>query len=166
MSRVKLNDTIDELHGEFVKNSGVIMRQKKYRAPSGKVIALGAQEAYKIVNPRDYAKNPPKGAELENINLFKDSKARTTEILKSARFSDEELADMKIAQRTHILALRAQLEDYTKRFYAQFNRPDNEAPFEKTLRPNSSKFHRKQYRKLDTFIQAIEREKLKNQLAQ
>ena len=160
MSRVKLNVTMDELHGELVKNSGMIMRQKKYRALSGKVIAVGAQEVYKIVNPRDYELNPPKGAELANINLFTDSKSRATAIIRSARFTDDELAAMTLAERSRTLALREQLADYTSRFYAQFKRPDPEAPLEKQLRPGSSKLQRKQYRKLDTFIQAIEREKM------
>lgn len=160
MSKVKLNVTMDELHGELVKNSGMIMRQKKYRALSGKVIAVGAQEVYKIVNPRDYELNPPKGAELANINLFTDSKSRATAIIRSARFTDDELAAMTLAERSSTLALREQLADYTRRFYAQFKRPDPEAPLEKQLRPGSSKLQRKQYRKLDTFIQAIEREKM------
>lgn len=160
MSKVKLNVTMDELHGELVKNSGMIMRQKKYRALSGKVIAVGAQEVYKIVNPRDYELNPPKGAELANINLFTDSKSRATAIIRSARFTDDELAAMTLAERSSTLALREQLDDYTRRFYAQFKRPDPEAPLEKQLRPGSSKLQRKQYRKLDTFIQAIEREKM------
>ena len=160
MSKVKLNVTMDELHGELVKNSGMIMRQKKYRALSGKVIAVGAQEVYKIVNPRDYELNPPKGAELANINLFTDSKSRATAIIRSARFTDDELAAMTLAERSRTLALREQLADYTRRFYAQFKRPDPEAPLEKQLRPGSSKLQRKQYRKLDTFIQAIEREKM------
>ena len=160
MSKAKLNVTMDELHGELVKNSGMIMRQKKYRALSGKVIAVGAQEVYKIVNPRDYELNPPKGAELANINLFTDSKSRATAIIRSARFTDDELAAMTLAERSSTLALREQLDDYTRRFYAQFKRPDSEAPLEKQLRPGSSKLQRKQYRKLDTFIQAIEREKM------
>ena len=160
MSKVKLNVTMDELHGELVKNSGMIMRQKKYRALSGKVIAVGAQEVYKIVNPRDYELNPPKGAELANINLFTDSKSRATAIIRSARFTDDELAAMTLAERSSTLALREQLADYTRRFYAQFKRPDPEAPLEKQLRPGSSKLQRKPYRKLDTFIQAIEREKM------
>lgn len=162
MSQVKLNDIIDEMHGEFAKNSGVIMRCKKYRAPNGAVLRSGVLEAYKVVNPRDYDKTPPRGAELENINLFADSKNRATEIIRSRRFSDEELAAMTLADRSRILALRGQLDDYTRRFYAQFKRPDREAPFEKRPRPNSTKLQRKQYVKLDTFIQAIEREKIKN----
>ena len=162
MSQVKLNATIDEAHGQFAKESGVIMRCKKYRAPNGAVLRTGVQEVYKIVNPRDYEKTPPKGAELDNINLFTDSKSRATDIIRSARFSDGELAAMTLAERSRILNLREQLDDYTRRFYAQFKRPDPEAPFEKSPRPGSTKRLRKQYVKLDTFIQAIEREKIIN----
>ena len=160
MSQVKLNPTIDEAHGQLAKNSATILRCKKYRAPNGAVLRTGVQEAYKIVNPRDYEKTPPQGAELANIRLFADSKSRATDIIRSARFSDEELAAMTLAERSRILDLRAQLDDYTRRFYAQFKRPDPEAPFEKRPRPNSTKLLRKQYVKLDTFIQAIEREKI------
>ena len=162
MSQVRLNAAIDEAHGQFAKDSAVVMRCKKYRAPNGKVLCTSVQEAYKIVNPRDYEKTPPQGAELANIRLFTDSKSRATDIIRSARFSDEELAAMTLAERSRILDLRAQLDDYTRRFYAQFKRPDPEAPFEKRPRPNSMKRLRKQYVKLDTFIQAIEREKIIN----
>lgn len=100
--------------------------------------------------------------ERGGINLFTDSKSRATAIIRSGRFSDEELAAMTLAERSRTIALREQLNDYTRRFVAQFKRPDREAPFEKAPRPGSSKLYRKQYRKLDTFIQAVEREKLKN----
>ena len=65
-------------------------------------------------------------------------------------------------ERAHIMDLRAELENYRKRFYAQFKRPDPEAPFEKKLKPGASVLRRLQYVKLDNFIQAIIREKLKN----
>ena len=163
MSQVRLNDALDEAHGQLAKKSGTILRRKMYRAPNGAVLRKGVQEAYKIVNPRDYEKTPPQGAELANINLFSDSKSRATEIIRSARFSDEQLAGMTLAERSRILALREQLADYTRRFYAQFKRPDPEAPFEKRPRPGSTKLLRKQYVKLDTFIQAVEREKIINE---
>lgn len=155
-----MNVAIDSAHGEFGKKSGVILRQKKYRAPNGAVLAEGKQEGYIINHPRDYAKTPPQGAELESINDFTNAKKTATQIIRSARFSDDELADMTTAERLHIIQLRDQLADYTRRFRAQFKRPDPEAPFEKRLRPGSTKFRRKQYVKLDTFIQAIEREKI------
>ena len=65
-------------------------------------------------------------------------------------------------QRTHVMDLCQQLDNYRKRFYAQFKKPDPEAPYEKKPRPGSMKLQRKQYAKLDNFIQAIIREKLTN----
>ena len=155
MTKIKFFAPVKEMNGEFEKGSGIIMRKKKYRAPSGAVLKEGVQESYKIVNPRDYEKTPPKGAELANIQLFAQTKQFSSAIINSAKITDEELSAMTAEERTHIMNLRAE-------FYAQFKRPDPEAPFEKTLRPGASVLRRKQYVKLDNFIQAIIREKTKN----
>jgi len=74
-------------------------------------------------------RNSPKGAELANINLFHESKRLASEIVRSDRHTDDELAAMTLEQRAHVAELRAQLESYRARFYAQFNKPDPEAPF-------------------------------------
>ena len=162
MTKVKFHAPVSEMNGEFEKGSGIIMRKKKYRAPNGKVLKEGTQESYKIVHPRDYEKTPPKGSELANIQLFGDSKRLASEIINSGKFTDEELAGMTAEERAHIEELRETLEVYRERFYAQFKRPDPEAPYEKKPRPGSGKLLRKQYSKLDNFIQAIIREKLIN----
>ena len=162
MTKIKFIVPVQEMRGQFEKGSGIIMRKKKYRAPNGAVLKEGVQESYKIVNPRDYTKNPPKGAELANINLFTETKRLVSEIINSDKYTDEELASMTPEERAHIAELRQQLEDFRARFYAQFKRPDLEAPFEKKPDPNSTKFRRKQYTKLDNFIQAILRERLKS----
>lgn len=165
MTKIKFYAPVREMNGEFEKGSGIIMRKKKYRAPNGAVLKEGTQESYKIVHPRDYTKNPPKGAELANINLFVNSKRVVSEIINSEKYTAEELAAMTPEQRAHVNELRQELESYRTRFYEQFKRPDPEAPFEKKPDPNSTKLRRKQYAKLDNFIQAIIREKLKyNQL--
>ena len=161
MTKIKFYAPVKEMNGEFEKGSGIIMRKKKYRAPSGKVMKEGVQESYKIVNPRDYEKNPPQGAELANIKLFAQTKQLSSAIINSAKITDEELAAMTPEERAHIMDLRIKLEEYRKRFYAQFKRPDPEAPFEKKLKPGASVLRRKQYAKLDNFIQAIIREKTK-----
>lgn len=161
MSQLEFYAPVKTMNGRFEKGSAIIMRKKKFRAPNGSVLKEGVQESYTIVHPRDYAKNPPKGAELANINLFKESKRLTSEILHSDGYTDQELAAMTYEQRARVAQLRDQLESYSARFYAQFKKPDPEAPFEKTLQPGSMKLHRKQYAKLDNFIQAIIREKLK-----
>ena len=159
MSKIEFYAPVKNMRGELEKGSGIIMRQKKYRAPTGAVLKEGVQESYKIVNPRDYKANPPKGAELANIKSFAESKRQSSDIINSAKISDEELTAMTPEQRAHVLELRQQLDDFTKRFYAQFKRPDSEAPFEKRPRPGSTKLLRKQYSKLDNFIQAILRER-------
>ena len=158
MSQIEFYAPVKNMHGEFEKGSGIVMRQKKYRAPNGAVLKEGKQESYKIVNPRDYKKNPPKGAELANIQSFADSKRVSSEIINSEKITDEELAAMTPEQRAHVVELQQQLENYRKRFYAQFKKPDPQAPFEKKPRPGSMILRRKQYAKLDNFIQAIIRE--------
>ena len=162
MTQIKFYAPVKEMNGEFEKGSGIIMRKKKYRAPNGKVLKEGVQESYKLVNPRDYEKNPPKGAELANIQLFSESKRQASEIINSGKVTDEELAAMTPDNRQETLELRAELENFKNRFYAQFKRPDPEAPYEKKPEPGSMKLRQKQYSKLDNFIQAIIRQKLEN----
>lgn len=161
MSQIELRTPVKSMHGLFEKDSGIIMRKKKFRAPSGKVMKEGVQEAYSIVHPRDYKANPPKGKELENINEFAATKRLSSDIINSDKVTDDELAAMTPEQQEQIAELRTQLEAFRKRFYAQFKRPDPEAPFEKKLKPGASKLRRKQYAKLDNFIQAILRERAK-----
>ena len=161
MSQIEFFDPIKSMSGKYAKDSKTIMRKKTYRAPTGKVLKEGVQESYEIVHPRDYTKNPPKGAELANINMFAEAKRISSSIINSAKYTDEELAAMTLAERTQILELRQQLEDFRKRFYAQFKQPDSEAPYEKKPQANPSKLQRKQYAKLDNFIQEILRERMK-----
>lgn len=161
MSQAELHSPFKSLRGNFEKNSGIVMRKKKYRAPNGAVLSEGVQETYKVANPRDFTQTPPQGAELDNMRSFGDISRMTTEIIRSEQYSDEQLAGMISDEQARILDLRAQLEDFRTRFYAQFKRPDPEAPFEKKPQPGSFVLRRKQYVKLDTFIQAILRERLK-----
>lgn len=162
MSKTKFIVPIKEMSGEFEKGSGIVMRKKKYRAPGGKVMREGVQETYRITHPRDYEANPPKGEELANITVFGQSRKLASEIINSAKFSEEELAAMSPEERAQVEKLQELLDNYQERFYAQFKRPDPEAPFEKKPRSGSAKLLRKQYSKLDNFIQAIIREKLIN----
>jgi hypothetical protein len=162
MSQVEFHVPVKSIHGKLEKKARIIMRQKKFRAPTGAVLHEGVQESYAIVHPRDFDKTPAKGAEKANMRTFGDVSLKSSEIIRSERYTDEELAAMTPEQRTKTLELRAQLEDFRRRFYAQFKRPDHEAPFEKKPQPGSTKLMRKQYVKLDNFIQAIIRERLKN----
>ena len=91
MTKVKLHAPVAEMHGEFEKNSGIIMRQKKYRAPNGAVLKVGVQESYKIAHPRDFDRTPAKGAELANMRSFGEVSRAATEIIRSERYTAEEL---------------------------------------------------------------------------
>lgn len=162
MSQVEFHAPVKTMQGELEKGSGIVMRKKKYRAPNGAVLKEGVQESYKMANPRDFKKKPPKGNEAANMRTFGDISLKTSEIIRSEKYTEDELAAMTPEQRAHVLELRQQLDNYRKRFYAQFKQPDPEAPFEKKPEPGSMILCRKQYAKLDNFIQAIIREKLKN----
>ena len=165
MSQVTLYAPVAEMHGKLEKNGTVVMRQKKYRAPNGAVLKVGVQEAYKVAAPRDFDKTPPQGAELTNMRAFGEVSRMATDIIRSERYTADELAAMTPEERARIDELRSQLENYRTRFYAQFKKPDPEAPFQKKLEPGAATLKRKQYSKLDTFIQALIREKLKSQHA-
>ena len=101
MTKVKLHAPVAEMHGEFEKNSGIIMRQKKYRAPNGAVLKVGVQESYKMAHPRDFDRTPAQGAELANMRSFGEVSRRTTEIIRSERYTAEELAAMTPEERAY-----------------------------------------------------------------
>ena len=159
MARVELSYPAQNVHGKMDKRGKVIMRQKKYRAANGAVLSEGSQEAYYVSHPRDFEKNAPKGAELANMRTFGDASLCSGKLRRAGKCTAEELAAMTPEERTHVEELRAELEDLRRRFYAQFKKPDPEAPFEKKLQPGASVLRRKQYVKFDNFIQAIIRER-------
>ena len=161
MSQITLMPPFEGIHGKFGQN--VIIRQKKFRAPNGKVLFKGVKETYPLENPRDYKKNPPKGAELANINLFGDISHLAAQIINSTSYTPDELAAMTEEEHNHVMELQAQLADFQQRYVAQYKHPDPEAPFDNTPNPNSHIKRRKTYKTLRTFIQAILRERLKNQ---
>lgn len=165
MAKTELVASINAVHGKMAKSGREVMRQKKYRAPNGAVLKEGVQESYTILHPRDFDKTPPQGAELANMRSFGDISLLASEIIRSGKYTDDELAAMTDEQRARVAELRPLLEDFRKRFYAQFKRPDPEAPFEKKPRPGSAILLRKQYSKLDNFIQAVIRERCRNSSA-
>lgn len=159
MAQVKLNVACNQARGKLNKRDKTIFRQKKYRADSGKVINYGAQEAYEVRNPRDYEKNPPKGAELANINSFAKASRLTTLLIQAGKFTDEELAAMSDQLREQTEELRRQLATFKARFKAQLVTPDPQAPIltntDPQYNPNASKIQRRRYRTLNTFIRAM-----------
>ena len=166
MAKVDLNIAFDRVRGKLNKRDNTILRQKKYRAENGKVINYGAQEAYEILNPRDYKKNPPKGAELQNITSFAEASRLTTLIIQAGKLTDEEIAAMPDELRAQTEDLRRQLSNFKARFNAQLTKPDPQAPILTKTDPqynvNSHKLQRRKYRTLNTFIRAILLQTLKS----
>ena len=162
MAIIELNAVFNNIRGKLNKRDNTIMRQKKYRADNGSVISYGSLEAYEILNPRDYKKNPPKGAELHNITSFAEASRQTTLLIRAGKLTDEELAAMTDAEREKAEQLRAQLAHFKTRFEAQLKCPDPQAPILKNTDPEynhrSMKIQRRQYRTLNTFIRAILRQ--------
>lgn len=87
MATVKLTHPFAEIHGSIGKDK-IINRQKKFRDERGRVIHEGIQEAYEVKHPRDYKKNPPKGAELTNFNFWTEACRRAAQILFVARLDN------------------------------------------------------------------------------
>lgn len=81
MAEAILEATIESLHGKLSKNSDIIFRHKSAHISSKRAIQRSPQEAYVITKPRDWKKNPPKGAELEKINRFREACRLTSEQL-------------------------------------------------------------------------------------
>jgi len=159
MAIVNLHAAFKNVKGKLNKRDNTIFRQKKYRAETGAVINYGAQEAYEILNPRDYKKNPPKGAELHNILSFAEASRLTTRIIQAGKLSEEELAALPADLRAQTEELRRQLAQFKERFAAQLKSPDPQAPVlpknDPQYNPNSGKIQRRQYRTLNTFIRAM-----------
>ena len=159
MAKIELHAAFKNVRGKFNKRENTILRQKKYRAENGKILNYGAQEAFEVLNPRDYKKNPPKGIELQNIRSFADASRQTTLLIQAGKYTDEELAAMPDELRAQTEKLRQQLAQFKTRFYAQLKTPDPQAPVLPKTDPqyntNSTKLQRRRYRTLNTFIRAI-----------
>lgn len=61
---------IDDLTGKLSKTDRIVMRQKKYRLPNGKVIKCGPKEAF-ARDKRDYKRSPRTAAEEVQNNKWK-----------------------------------------------------------------------------------------------
>ena len=142
MATFKPSDPIDELHGKL---GGVVHRQKKFRAPNGKVIAEAKKEVFKVQKPRDRKKKPPKGAELESINRFQEAQLFTSEVINSVKPGSNPTPEQI-----------ARYEDFNNRYLSQLDGPaDPEAPIDpKTHAP-------KHYFTLRAFISGIRMQQLK-----
>ena len=159
MSKVTFESPVAELHGKYSKD-GTIFRQKKYRSETGAVLHTCVQEAYVVDFPRDFKRNPPKGAELANMKRFGEAHRRSLALIKAGKLTPDELAALPAEEREAAEQLRAQLAAYKVRFEKQFKgTPDPQAPLlpksSPDYNPNSSKPQRRRYYSLASFLRAI-----------
>lgn len=61
---------IDDLTGKFNKRDRIVMRQKTFRLPDGKIIKRGSKEAF-ARDTRDYKRSPRTAAEEVQNNKWK-----------------------------------------------------------------------------------------------
>lgn len=141
MAKTKFNYPIESIEGSINKTT---FRKKHFKDEDGKVLGEGAQEAYIITNPRDWKKNPPKGAELRKIELWKQTCAQTKMIIRNPEDikNDPTLTDEAKSQALTTLAL------WKKRFDAQRIKGEADAP----INPQTGK--RKTYQRFDCFVRA------------
>ena len=70
MAKSNLIFPVDTLRGKITKKSKTIFRRKSAYDENGNIIGQCAQESYVVENPRDWKKNPPKGAHRNIIPLI------------------------------------------------------------------------------------------------
>ena len=121
MAKAQLDHPVRFLKGKIGKNADIVFRQKTTREG-----ILLPQEAYVVTKPRDRKKNPPTGAELRSIELFRQA----------CLLTKQQIADP---------VLHAQ---WRQRFQAQLAKPDKDAP----INPKTGK--RKIYSQLPAYIRA------------
>jgi len=157
MAIVNLEVPFRSMQGSL-EEKGIIYRKKQYKDDDGRVIHEGRQEAYAVKRPRDYKKNPPQGAELQHLNLFRQATLMTKEIINSVKPEDAQPQVVIAAhQRPHILTreeAQTLFAEYQVRYKAQLpntrgTRPDPDAPIDKTTHAP------KRYFRLDNFIRSI-----------
>ena len=161
MATTILEHPVREIHGAL-ERKGIINRMKKYRADDGRIIHEGVQESYAIRNPRDYKKNPPKGAELAHINLFRQACLMTKEILDADKPEETPVVSAIPPRPKYLTKEEAQalLADYRKRYKAQLpstrgRRPEPQAPIDKNTHAP------KRYFRLGNFIRSMVYQSLK-----
>ena len=138
MAEVIYQDPVHEVRGTLSKD-GTIHRRKYYRNENGKIIGASKPEAYQILYPRDWKRNPAKGKELEHQLRFKSACAETKRILMAAK-------PEKYPGYTPSSDDLAMLQYWQDRFKAQLQKPEPEAP----INPDTGRH--KTYYRFDAFI--------------
>jgi hypothetical protein len=126
MAQSDLIYPLDSLHGKISKKSKTVFRRKAVYDENGNVIAQYAQESYVVEHPRDWKKNPPKGAEKQRLDNWTTACQRA-----KAELRDE-----------------ASAAQWRQRFEAQLKHGEADAPMDpKTHKP-------KIYSRFDCFVRA------------
>lgn len=127
MAEITFIAPVETIKGKLQNRDKTIFRRKRIFDATGHVIGQLSQEAYIVKNPRDWKKNPPKGAEKQRIDNWSAACQQAAEIRKNPE----------------------QLEQWKQRWAAQLQHPEPNAPLDKkTGKPKS-------YIRLDGFIRAI-----------
>lgn len=117
---------VDYMSGKANKKDKTVFRQKFARDSKGAVICPMRREVYVIVNPRDWKKNPAKGAEKQKQDRWAEACAKTKAIL-----DDPEQRAM-----------------WQQRWQAQLKKAEPDAPMD----PHTGK--RKIYIKFDCYVRS------------
>ena len=126
MAQSNLIFPLESLHGKISKKSKTVFRRKAVYDENGNIIAQYAQESYVIEHPRDWKKNPPKGAEKQRHDNWTIACQRAKEELR-----DEALA-----------------AQWRQRFEAQLKNAEADAPINPVTRKP------KIYTRFDCFVRA------------
>jgi hypothetical protein len=126
MAEITFIAPVETIKGKLQNRDKTIFRRKRVFDANGHVIGQLSQEAYIVKNPRDWEKNPPKGAEKQRIDNWAAACQQASEIRKNPKI----------------------LSQWKQRWAAQLQTPEAGAPIDKkTGRP-------KIYIRLDGFIRA------------
>lgn len=126
MAQSNLIFPVESLHGKITKKSKTVFRRKCAYDENGNIIAQYAQESYVVEHPRDFKKNPPKGAEKQRLDNWTIACQRAKNELKN-----------------EVLAA-----NWKQRFQAQLKHPEADAPID----PNTHK--PKVYTRFDCYVRA------------
>lgn len=126
MAEITFIAPVETIKGKLHNRDKTIFRRKRVFDANGHVIGQLAQEAYIVKNPRDWKRNPPKGAEKQRI----DNWAKACQQASVIRKDPEQFAQ------------------WQQRWQAQLQHPEADAPIDKkTGKP-------KIYIRLDGFLRA------------
>ena len=81
MANYKTIAPVEGITGKLNKKDKTVFRQKFAYDSNGRVICPMKKEVYVVRNPRDWNKNPAKGAEKEKLDRWAEACAQTKAIL-------------------------------------------------------------------------------------